>query len=174
MVESQIPENDPAIPSTGRRLAFAKQLTSGQHPLTSRVIVNRIWLHLLGRGIVITPSDFGRLGTPPSHPLLLDWLADEFVQQNWDIKQFIKMVMLSRTYQQALSTDSAYLTSDPDIALFGSARLKRVEAEVLRDMVLEISGNLNEKMYGPPVPVMSDPVGQWVIGIENLSAGRPG
>ena len=174
VVESQIPENDPAIPSTGRRLAFAKQLTSGQHPLTSRVIVNRIWLHLLGRGIVITPSDFGRLGTPPSHPLLLDWLADEFVQQNWDIKQFIKMVMLSRTYQQALSTDSAYLTSDPDIALFGSARLKRVEAEVLRDMVLEISGNLNEKMYGPPVPVMSDPVGQWVIGIENLSAGRPG
>ncbi|MCA8984845.1 MAG: PSD1 domain-containing protein [Planctomycetaceae bacterium] len=174
VVPGEIPENDDSLPTTGRRLAFAKQLVDGRHPLTSRVFVNRMWLHLLGRGIVTTPADFGRLGERPSHPELLDWLAAEFVESGWNIKQFIRMVLLSRTYRQSLSSNPEYLAADPDMALFGSSRLKRLEAEVVRDMILSISGRLNTKAFGPPVPVMSDPVGQWVIGIENLSAGRPG
>ncbi len=174
VVDPRIEPKNPELPTSGRRLAFARQLTNGQHPLTARVFVNRVWMHLLGRGIVSTPADFGWLGTPPSHPELLDWLTVEFVESGWDIKRLIKTIMMSETYRQSLSTDSNYLAADPDIALFGSARLKRVDAEVLRDMVLGISGKLNTKPFGPPVPVMADPTGQWVIGIENLNAGRPG
>ncbi len=174
LLQDEIPENDETLPSTGRRLAWARQLTSGQHPLTARVFVNRLWMHLLGRGIVNSPGDFGRLGEPPSHPELLDWLAAEFVEQGWDVKGFIRMVMLSRTYQQGLSADEAYLAADPDFVLLGSARLKRMEAEIVRDMLLAVSGQLKESRFGPPIPVMADRVGQWVIGIENLNAGRPG
>ena len=173
-VSIELPENDPTVPSTGRRLAYAKYLTDGKHPLVARVAVNRIWMHLLGRGIVESPADFGRLGLPPTHPQLLDWLASDFVDQGWNIKQTIKSIMLSETYRQGLSNDPHYWQADPDNNLLGSARIKRVEAEVLRDSTLALTGKLNEKAFGPPVPVMADIVGQWVIGKENLNAGRPG
>lgn len=169
-----IPVNNPELPTTGRRLAYAEYLTSGKHPLTSRVMVNRIWLHLLGRGIVETPGDFGKLGAPPTHPELLDWLAAEFVDSGWDTKGMIKQIMLSTAYQQSLLTNEELLAVDPDNRLFGGARMKRLEAEVLRDTVLSVSGKMNPKPSGPPVPVMADLVGQWVIGEENLNAGRPG
>ncbi|HSG71857.1 MAG TPA: DUF1553 domain-containing protein, partial [Planctomycetaceae bacterium] len=170
----ELPENDPTLPSTGRRLAYAKSLTDGKHPLVARVAVNRLWMHLLGRGIVETPGDFGRLGIPPTHPELLDWLAADFVDSGWNTKQSIKSIMLSETYRQGLNNDPHYWEVDPDNNLLGSARLKRVEAEVLRDSILALTGKLNEKQFGPAVPVMADLVGQWVIGQENLNAGRPG
>jgi hypothetical protein len=128
----------------------------------------------MGRGIVRTPGDFGRLGTPPTHPELLDWLADEFVREGWDQKTLIKLVMRSEVYRQSSHAEATPLELDPDNDLFGRANLKRLEAEVVRDAVLSVSGSLNLKPFGPPVPVMADLVGQWVIGIENLNAGRPG
>lgn len=169
-----LPANDPDLKTTGRRLAYANWLTSGRNPLVPRVFVNRVWRHLLGRGIVDTPGDFGRLGERPSHPELLDWLASEFAQNGWNQKQLIRLILTSTTYQQALRTDPDHQEIDPDNRLYGGARLRRVEAEVLRDSILAVSGKLNSKSFGPPIPVMADRVGQWVIGIENLNAGRPG
>ncbi len=169
-----LPANDPALKTTGRRLAYANWLTSGENPLTPRVLVNRIWRDHLGRGIVDTPSDFGRLGERPSHPELLDWLASEFMANGWSQKRLHRLILTSNTYRQALSSDPRHQELDPDNRLFGGARLRRMEAEVVRDSMLAVSGKLNAKPFGPPVPVMADLVGQWVIGRENLNAGRPG
>lgn len=169
-----LPVDDSTLKTTGRRLAYANWLTSGEHPLVARVWVNRIWRNHLGRGIVETPSDFGRLGEPPSHPELLDWLASEFMQTGWRQKHLHRLILNSRTYRQSLRTDEKHQALDPDNTLFGGARLRRMEAEVVRDSMLSVAGNLNSKPFGPPVPVMADLVGQWVIGIENLNAGRPG
>lgn len=172
--ESAIPPDDPALPTSGRRLAYARWLTSGQHPLTARVLVNRLWLHHFGRGLVGTPSDFGVLGEKPTHPELLDWLADNLVSGGWRLKRLHKQIMLSTAYQQVSTRAPAQDAIDPDNRLYGHKSILRVEAETLRDMLLAISGQLNEKMAGPPVPVMADEVGQFVLGIENLNAGRPG
>lgn len=171
---ASIPADDPALPTSGRRLAYARWLTSGKHPLTARVLVNRIWLHHFGRGLVGTPSDFGVLGEKPTHPELLDWLADELVSGGWRLKRMHKQIMLSTAYQQVSTRTAAQDAVDPDNLLYGRKSIQRVEAETLRDMLLAISGKLNDKMSGPPVPVMADEVGQFVLGIENLNAGRPG
>ncbi len=171
---SEIPANDASVPTTGRRLAFAKRLTDGTHPLTARVLVNRIWLHHFGRGIVATPGDFGMLGQRPTHPELLDWLASEFMTGGWSVKRLHKLIMRSTTYRQTLRQEPAGQQTDPDNRLFGQMVPRRLEAEVLRDSILAISGKLNIKRFGPPVPVMADRVGQFVIGKENLNAGRPG
>lgn len=168
-----LPVNDENLPSTGRRLAYANYLTSGRHPLLARVIVNRLWMHHFGKGIVSTPSDFGILGDRPSHPELLDWLATQFMDGGWSMKSFHRLVMTSTAYRQALRVmppDGA----DPDNRLLSGMSLRRLEAETIRDSVLAISGKLNTKRFGEPVPVMADRVGQFVIGRENLSAGRPG
>ncbi len=169
-----VPVNDESLPTTGRRLAFARRLTSGSHPLLPRVIVNRVWLHHFGRGIVNTPGDFGALGDRPTHPELLDWLAAEFVDSGWNLKQLHRLIMTSATWQQSVRFDAKLAAADPDNTLYGSARLRRLDAETLRDSMLQISGLLNEKRFGRPVPVMADRVGRFVIGKENLNAGRPG
>lgn len=169
----QIPRNDEGRSTTGRRLAYAQYLTSGQHPLVARVLVNRFWMHHFGQGIVSTPSDFGLLGDRPSHPELLDWLAYEFMANGWSLKQFHRMVMTSTVYRQALRKIPAN-DRDPDNRLLSGMSLRRLEAETLRDSVLAVSGKLNPKRFGPPIPVMPDRVGQIVIGIENENAGRPG
>jgi hypothetical protein len=169
----EIPPNDDQLQTSGRRLAYAEYLTSGKHPLVARVLVNRFWMHHFGRGIVATPGDFGLLGERPSHPELLDWLASEFMASGWSLKRFHKLVMTSTAYRQslrAIPTDDI----DPDNRLLSGTSLRRLEAETLRDSVLAISGTLNPKRFGPPVPVMPDRVGQIVIGIENQDAGRPG
>ncbi len=169
---SEIPVNDAALPTTGRRLAFARRLTSGSHPLTARVLVNRFWLHHFGRGIVETPGDFGALGTRPTHPKLLDWLAAEFMEGGWKLKQLHKLMVTSTAYRQSSRRNPAQDAVDPGNALLGRMSIRRLEAEIIRDAVLAIGGKLNEKMHGPPVPVMEDDVGQIIIGKENLDGER--
>ena len=172
--DREITTNDESRPTTGRRTELADHLTSGRHPLVARVLVNRIWMHHFGRGLVATPGDFGALGLPPTHPELLDWLADEFMSSGWSVKHIHRVILMSTAYRQALRVDSAQDSEDPDNLLYGGSRLKRLDAEVIRDCVLAVSGQLNDKPYGPAVPVMADRVGRWVIGKENLNAGRPG
>ncbi|MCA9119798.1 MAG: PSD1 domain-containing protein [Planctomycetaceae bacterium] len=170
----ELPTNDESLPTSGRRLAYAKWLTSGEHPLVARVIVNRIWLNHFGRGLVPTPGDFGALGVEPTHLELLDWLASEFVESGWSIKELHRLIMTSTAYRQASLRDDKGDTVDADNTLYWRMPVRRLEAEVLRDAVLAVSGELNTTAFGPPVPVMADRVGQFVIGKENLDAGRPG
>jgi mono/diheme cytochrome c family protein len=166
--------NDVTIPTTGRRLAWANRLTSGKHPLLARVLANRVWMHHFGNGLVDTPSDFGLLGARPTHPKLLDWIADELTTGAWDLKRLHRVIMLSNAYQQTVARPAKLAQQDPDNRLYGGSNLRRVEAETLRDAMLIVSGKFNGKKFGPAVPVMADRVGQWVIGKENLNAGRPG
>ena len=168
-----IPTNNEQLQTTGRRLAYANYLTSGKHPLVARALVNRFWMHHFGRGLVGTPGDFGFLGDRPTHPELLDWLASDFMANGWSLKRFHRLVMTSTAYRQALRTIPVE-DVDPENRLLSGMSLRRLEAETLRDSVLAISGKLNPKRFGPPVPVMPDRVGQIVIGIENQNAGRPG
>jgi mono/diheme cytochrome c family protein len=152
--------------SSGRRLALARWLTSPDHSLTARVMVNRIWQHHFGRGIVATPENFGRSGSPPTHPELLDWLAVEFRQGGWSVKRLHKLIMMSTAYRQSAHRPPAdprgpspALTADPDNDLLWRMNLRRVEAEVLRDSVLAVSGKLDRTMGGPPIAVQSNPDG---------------
>jgi len=169
-----LPKNDKAISSTGRRLAWAHRLTDGKHPLVARVIVNRTWMHHFGRGLAPTPGDLGWLGIRPSHPELIDWLATEFTHRGWSLKQLHRLLMTSATYRQPATASPRLHAEDPDNRLLGRMPLRRLDAESLRDAVLATSGSLIPSRNGPPVPVMADRVGQWVIGKENLNAGRPG
>ena len=130
-------------------------------------------MHHFGKGIVATPGDFGLLGDSPSHIDLLDWLASDFMDHGWRLKRLHKLIMTSTAYRQALRTIPAD-DMDPNNRLLSGMSLRRLEAETLRDSVLAISGKLNRKRFGPPVPVMADRVGQFVIGVENENAGRPG
>ena len=98
-----IPDKDTSLSTSGRRLAYARHLVKGDHPLTGRVLVNRIWLNHFGRGLVDTPGDFGVLGTRPTHPELLDWLADELVRQGWSLKRMHKLIMTSTVYRQSIT-----------------------------------------------------------------------
>ncbi|MFP6648654.1 MAG: DUF1553 domain-containing protein, partial [Pirellulaceae bacterium] len=170
----QLPENDETVPTTGRRLAYARWLTSGSHPLLSRVLVNRIWMHHFGRGIVNTPGDFGFLGVRPTHPELLDWLASELVEQGWSLKELHRLIICSSAYRQQSTRSPEKDAIDADNQLLSRMSVRRLDAESLRDTILVISNKYNSRRYGPAVPVMADKVGQFVIGIENLNAGRPG
>lgn len=149
--------NNPELPSTGRRLEFARWLTSGRHPLVARVIVNRLWLHHFGRGLVETPADFGRLGVRPSNAELLDWLADEFVSQGWSFKKFHRLVMSSTVWRQS----SVGTTMSP--APFARRRLVRLDAETLRDRMLAASGELDRTQFGPPLAIKEDDTGQVIV-----------
>jgi cytochrome c553 len=164
---------DSARPTTGRRLALARWLTNGRHPLTARVLVNRFWMHHFGRGIVGTPADFGMLGERPTHPELLDWLAHDFIDHGWRLKRFHKLLMTSTAYRQLSRRDAAKERLDPDNRLVGRMPVRRLEAEALRDAVLAVSGRLNRKMFGPPLPVRVDLVGQVVLGIDKDDLALP-
>ncbi len=167
-----IPANDAARPSSGRRLAFARRLTDPTHPLTARVLVNRVWLNHFGRGIVETPGDFGFLGSKPTHPKLLDWLAHEFMDGGWQLKRLHKLIMTSTAYRQSSRRSAAQDEVDPDNRLYDRRSIRRLESEIVRDSILAISGKINDKLYGEPVPVMEDAVGQIIIGKENLDGER--
>lgn len=129
------------------RLELAESIVSPDNPLTSRVIVNRVWTHLIGRGLARTPSDFGLMGEKPTHPLLLDYLAHDFMEKDWSIKKLIRSIVLSRTYCQSSHSKNP---SDPENRLLGSMNPKRLEYEAMRDGMLQVSGELETRMGGPP------------------------
>lgn len=139
------------------RLQLANKITAKDNPLTSRVAVNRIWHHLFGRGIVASVDNFGVLGKAPTHPELLDYLARQFQDDNWSIKQTLKKLMLTRTYQMSSEVNLAALEIDPDNRLLHRANIKRMQGEVIRDTILATSGQLDKTMFGPPVPIHLTP-----------------
>ena len=140
-----------ATQGTGR-LEFARDLIDPKNPFTTRVIVNRLWHHLFGEGLVPTVDNLGRLGEKPSHPELLDFLADRFRnEQDWSLKSLIRNLVLTGTWQQASGPSPEALELDPANALLSSYPLRRLEAEAIRDGILTVSGNLDRDHYGPPV-----------------------
>ncbi len=161
------------LASSGRRLALAKWLTDRNNPLTARVLVNRVWLNHFGKGLVNTPGDFGRLGEAPTHPELLDYLAVEFMENGWSLKKLHKLMMTSTTYKQMSRRDLAKDALDPDNRLLHRMNLQRLEAESVRDAMLVVTGKLNPKAFGPPVPVRENDVGMVVVGkgIKDLARG---
>ena len=146
-------------PTTGRRLAFARRLTDGRHPLVARALANRFWMHHFGRGIVETPGDFGNLGVKPTHPELLDWLACTLVESGWSLKAFHRAVMTSTAYRQASLRDSRRDEVDPDAALLSRFPVRRLDAESLRDAVLAVALPADVTPFGPAVEVVEDGVG---------------
>ncbi len=140
----------PGAKSTGRRLALARWLTQADHPLTARVMVNRVWRHHFGRGIVASLGDFGLAGSPPSHRELLDWLSGQFVNSNWSIKQLHRLIMTSSTYRQSSVVQPEAARIDPDGSLLSRMALRRVEGEVVYDSLLLVAGELDETPFGVP------------------------
>ncbi|MHC4874917.1 MAG: DUF1553 domain-containing protein [Planctomycetota bacterium] len=145
-------DSQPGRPSYVSRKDLALWLTRPDHPLTSRVMVNRIWQWHFGRGIIATPNDFGQMGAPPTHPELLDWLATEFVARGWSIKSMHRLIMTSRTYRQA----SAFYTDrhgniDPDNTLLWRMNRRRLEGEAIWDVVHSVAGTINLTIGGRPV-----------------------
>ncbi len=161
-----IPPKDAALPSTGRRLAFAQWLTSGTNPLVGRVLVNRVWMHHFGRGLVATPADFGTMGEKPSHPELLDWLAHDFMANGWKLKRLHRLILTSTVYRQSSAHHRKGDAKDPENRLYWHKPLQRLDAEVLRDSILAVSGSLRTNQFGPPVPVRPDVHGQIVVGVD--------
>ena len=155
--------------SSGRRLAYARWLTSGRHPLVARVLVNRFWLGHFGRGLVATPGDFGRLGERPSHPELLDFLAATFMEGGWKLKSLHRLIVSSAVYRQGSGNEPARV-ADPDNRLLGRSSPRRLDAESFRDAVLGASGRLVPTVGGPPVGIAKDPVGRIVVGREEKDA----
>ena len=144
------PVNEEAL-SSGRRRVFAEWVAGDENPLTARVIVNRIWQHHFGRGLVRTPNDFGFNGARPTHPQLLDWLAGRFIEEGWSIKALHRMIVLSATYQMSSKDHPQGLAQDPNNNLFWRYDLRRLDAEAIRDAVMSVSGVLNRQQYGPSV-----------------------
>ena len=146
----------PQLKSTGRRSVLAAWLTDTKNPLPARVMVNQMWQYHFGTGIVATPGDFGRMGSRPTHPELLDFLADYFVGNGWSMKKLNRLIVLSNTYQQSSESQEKAAAVDPDNKLLWRFARRRMEAEAIRDSMLEVSGLLNPKMGGPgvfpPVP----------------------
>lgn len=161
-----IQPKDPELATTGRRLAFARWLTSGTNPLVARVLVNRVWMHHFGRGLVGTPADFGTMGEKPSHPELLDWLADDFVRNGWKLKRLHRLILTSSAYRQSSLHHRKGDTRDPENRLYWRKPLQRLDAEVIRDSILAVSGSIRTNLFGPPVPVRPDVHGQIVVGID--------
>ena len=149
----------PGARQTGRRLAFARWLTQPDHPLTARVAVNRIWKHHFGGGIVKTLGNFGKAGTPPTHPELLDWLAREFVRQGWSMKAMHRLMMTSAAYRQSAAVTAQHVQNDAASALFSRMPLVRLDAEALYDSMLLVAGRLDEAPFGPADAVQSRPDG---------------
>jgi len=145
------PKITPLANSTGRRSVLAGWLADPKNPLVSRVMVNRIWHYHFGRGIAATPGDFGMMGSRPTHPQLLDYLASTFVENGWSVKKIHRTILLSNTYQQSSDFNEASAKADPDNKLLWRYQRRRAEAEAIRDSMLEVSGLLNTKMGGPGV-----------------------
>ncbi len=167
-IDSLAPPDQPLISAGSGRLELAQRILSPDNPLPARVMVNRVFHHLFGEGIVPTPDDFGALGQPPSDLQLLDWLADWFRSDaEWSTKRLIRLLVTSQAYSlSSTNTDPAAERLDPTNRLLHRARIRRLEAEAIRDAVLAVSGRLDPTMYGPSVPVNLTP---FMTG-----RGRPG
>ena len=168
--ESATRPKDARSGSSGRRLSLARWMTRPDHPLTARVIVNRAWHHHFGTGIVATPGNFGLNGDRPSHPELLDWLSVDFVEHGWSLKHLHRRIMTSTTYRQASYRDPTdegrAVAVDPANRLLWRANLRRIEAEIVRDSVLAVSGRLDPTPGGKPV-MLTTPT-------NGLSTVKPG
>jgi hypothetical protein len=188
----------PTLPGPqGSRAALARWITRPDHPLTARVMVNRIWQWHFGRGLVATPNDFGKMGQSPTHPELLDWLAMRFIERGWSIKELHRLIMLSSTYQQAstVATERSILSSnspltgdrppssiDPDNRYLGHMNRRRLEAETLWDSIHAVAGTLNRKLGGRPVapPLAEDEIAalrerwHWPVSADPADHTRRG
>ena len=159
------------LESTGRRTALANWLVDPKNPLVARVMVNRIWQYHLGTGIVATPGDFGRMGSRPTHPELLDYLASYFVENGWSMKKVHRLIMLSNTYRQSSDYQTKAAEADPDNKLIWRYNRHRAEAEAIRDSMLQVSGVLNPQMGGPGV---FPPVPQGAVSALSATAAAGG
>jgi hypothetical protein len=161
-VTPDVPKALPPLPADypKDRLGFAKWLVRPEHPLTARVTVNRFWQELFGVGIVKTSGDFGVTGDPPSHPELLDWLAVEFREKGWNIKEFFKLLVTSAAYRQATTVTPEKKAKDPDNRLLSRGPRFRMDAEMVRDYALAASGLLVRQIGGPSVKPYQ-PEGVW-------------
>ncbi|MBA4065373.1 MAG: hypothetical protein C0501_17005 [Isosphaera sp.] len=149
-----VPDPKPGARSSGRRTVLADWVASKDNPFTARVMVNRVWQYHFGRGIVPTANDFGKLGEPPTHPELLDWLAAEFAEPSdggepWTLKRLHRLIMTSSTYRLSAAADAANLKADPSNALLWRFNMRRLSGEEVRDSILAVSGSLNLKAFGP-------------------------
>jgi hypothetical protein len=181
---ADVPTPAPGARTTGRRAELARWLTRPENPLTARVMVNRLWQHHFGRGLVATPSDFGAQGEPPTHPELLDWLAVEFVERGWSLKEMHRLMVTSAAYRQASVTLSPGgrgqgegVRPDPDNRLLGRASRRRLEGEALRDAMLAAAGLLSEKAGGPGVyPELPEELGvpkaKWPVSTSAAERNR--
>jgi len=143
------PAIEPKARSTGRRSSLAEWLLDPRHPLTARVMVNRIWQRHFGQGIVATASDFGTMGAEPSHPELLDWLATEFIARGWSLKAMHRLMLTSATYRQSGHNNPAAFQADPENTLLWRYSRQRLDGEAIRDALLAVSGRLNPTLGGP-------------------------
>jgi hypothetical protein len=166
----------PGQDSTGRRAALANWLADPKNPLPARVMVNRLWHHHFGRGIVATPSDFGSMGERPTHPQLLDWLASEFVRQSWSMKSMHRLIVTSNTYQQSSGYNETAAKVDLQNRLLWHFPRQRLEGEVIRDSGLAVAGLLNTKMGGPSVfpelPPGMESRGGWKVSEDPAERNR--
>lgn len=159
-------ELDANAPEAQRRLALARWLSDDRHALVSRVIVNRLWHYHFGAGIVGTPNDFGQNGEKPTHPELLDWLAERLIQKGWRLKPMHREIMLSAAYRQAGSFSEQAARVDRDARLLWRFPPKRLEAEAVRDAILAVSGSLDPTMGGPGFDL-------YQIRVQNVAIYRP-
>lgn len=150
----EFPLDDPGLPTTGRRLAFARWLTDSDNPLFARVIVNRVWMHHFGIGLVATPGEFGKLGAAPEDRRLLDALAADFIDRGWSLKQLHRTILSSTLWRQRVVP-----TSENPYA----RNLRRLEAETIRDRILAATDSLDGKLFGPPMKIKEDETGQVVV-----------
>jgi hypothetical protein len=155
--EWPFPEPPPDAASSWRRKGFAEWLVTPDNPLTARVMVNRLWQHHFGEGIVRTPSSFGKMGEPPSHPELLDWLAVEFVDRGWSVKAIHRLMLTSQAYQMASVDTNANYQVDPENRMFWRMPRVRLEAEVIRDHIMATAGTLDLTIGGPAIFPYIDP-----------------
>jgi len=159
-----------------RRTAFANWLTQSRHPLTSRVMANRLWLHHFGEGLVSTVEDFGWAGEEPQHQQLLDWLAVELESNQWSLKHLHRLILSSQAYQQSSAVTASHAekanTVDPNNRLLWRQNLRRMEAEPLRDCILHVAGALQSDMYGAPMAIVRRSDGEVVVNDGKLPQKR--